>query len=314
MDNSIIRLHSSNMLREAAGMVRNIPTYELYGEMAAGKPDFWLHCETIVSRSSLHHFEIRPHRHDSFFQILYIAGGTGEAMFQSLWHPIRPRSVITVPPGVDHGFRFSRDIDGFVITVLNSHLKAIPGDRSRLGAWMALPHLTSLDPDDEDAGHIAACLMRLGHEFPHRRAGRNDLLESYLTSALLLTARLSSKVREDDTAASENERRIEALQDLIHRHFRSHEPAAFYARAIGISPTHLNRIVRAATGLGPHELIARKLLDEAKRELVFTSGNVQEIAYRLGFSDPAYFSRFFLKETGRTPRAWRIAERARLGV
>ncbi len=295
-------------------MMRNIPTYELYGEMAGGKPDFWLHCETIVSRSSLHHFEIRPHRHDSFFQILYIAGGTGEAMFQGLWHPIRPRSVITVPPGVDHGFRFSRDIDGFVITVLSSHLKAIPGDRSRLGAWMALPHLTSLDPDDEDAGHIAACLVRLGHEFPHRRAGRNDLLESYLTSALLLTARLSSKIQEDDTAAGENERRIEALQDLIHRHFRSHEPAAFYARAIGISPTHLNRIVRAATGLGTHELIARKLLDEAKRELVFTSGSVQEVAYRLGFSDPAYFSRFFLKEAGRTPRAWRIVERARLGV
>ncbi|TXI10768.1 MAG: AraC family transcriptional regulator, partial [Rhizobium sp.] len=52
-------------------MTRNVPTYELYGENSGGNPDFWLHCETISSRSSLHHWEIRPHRHDNFFQILY---------------------------------------------------------------------------------------------------------------------------------------------------------------------------------------------------------------------------------------------------
>jgi len=46
----------------------------------------------------------------------------------------------------------------------------------------------------------------------------------------------------------------------------------------------------------------------------FTFGSVQEIAYRLGFSDPAYFSRFFLKQAGQTPRSWRMAERAKLGV
>ncbi|MBW9113301.1 helix-turn-helix domain-containing protein [Rhizobium cauense] len=295
-------------------MARIVPTYELYGESTGRKPDFWLHCETIPSRSSLHHWEIRPHRHDSFFQILYIDSGSGEAMFSGVWYPIEPRSVITVPPGLDHGFRFSKDIDGFVITVLTSHLKAIPGDRSRLGEWMASPHLTKLDMEEQDARYVAACLQRLGREFAERRAGRNDLLEAYLTSALLLTARLSSEGTEDRTAADENERRMELLHGLIQRHFKSHEPAAFYAKALGVSPTHLNRIARAKTGNGAHELIARKVVDEAKRELVFTFGSVQEIAYRLGFSDPAYFSRFFLKQTGQTPRTWRLAERAKLGV
>jgi AraC family transcriptional activator of pobA len=104
------------------------------------------------------------------------------------------------------------------------------------------------------------------------------------------------------------------LQGLIQRHFRSHKPAAFYAESLGISPAHLSRIVRSKTGHGAHELITRKLLDEAKRELVFTFATVQEISYRLGFADPAYFSRFFVKQTGETPRAWRIAERAKLGM
>lgn len=295
-------------------MAKTVPTYELYGEKTGKKPDFWLHSETIPSRSSLHHWEIRPHRHDSFFQILYIDSGSGEALFEGSWHQMSAPAVVTVPPGLDHGFRFSKDVDGFVVTVLASHLKAMPGDRSRLGEWLASPHLTALDMTNEDAAYVAGSLRRLGQEFAERRAGRSDLLEAYLTAALQLIVRLSSDGGEEGSAADENERRMETLNDLIQRHFRSHQPAAFYAAALGISPTHLNRIVRAKSGHGTHDLIARKLIDEAKRELVFTFGSVQEIGYRLGFADPAYFSRFFHRQTGQTPRAWRMAERAKLAA
>ncbi len=295
-------------------MTRNVPTYELYGENTGQKPDFWLHCETIPSRSSLHHWEIRPHRHESFFQILYIDAGSGDAVFDGVPHAIVPPAVITVPPRLNHGFRFSRDIDGFVITVLISHLKASPGDRSRLGTWLAGPHLTLLDTSDDDAMHVASTLRRLGDEFASQRNGRTDLLEAYLTTALLLTARIVRKSDENANPDDETERRMEMLQGLIQRHFRSHKPAAFYAESLGISPAHLSRIVRSRTGHGAHELITRKLLDEAKRELVFTFATVQEISYRLGFADPAYFSRFFVKQTGQTPRAWRIGERERLGM
>jgi AraC family transcriptional activator of pobA len=47
--------------------------------------------------------------------------------------------------------------------------------------------------------------------------------------------------------------------------------------------------------------------------LVFTFDSAQEIGYRLGFTDPAYFSRFFLRQVGQTPRSWRLAERGKLG-
>ncbi len=293
-------------------MRKFVPTYELYGENTGRKPDFWLHCETIPSRSSLHHWEIRLHRHESFFQIFYISAGSGDAIFGTESHEIAPHTVITVPPGLNHGFRFSKDIDGFVVTVLASHLKALPGGRSLLGEWLARPHLTTLDMADPDAAYVAQTLSRLGAEFASHSSGRTDLLEAYVTIALQLTMRLSGSGGAE--AGDENGRRMELLNGLIHQHLRSHKPAAFYAEELGISPTHLNRIVKAMTGRGAHELIARRLTDEAKRELVFTFGSVQEISYRLGFADPAYFSRFFLKQTGETPRAWRMAERAKLGM
>ena len=293
-------------------MTKFVPTYELYGENTGRNPDFWLHCETIPSRSSLHHWEIKLHRHESFFQILYISAGSGDAIFGAERHEITPNTVITVPPGLNHGFRFSKDIDGFVITVLASHLKALPGGRSPLGEWLARPHLTSLHRDDPDAVYAGQTLSRLGAEFAGRGSGRADLLEAYVTIALQLTMRLSGS--DAGQAGDENGRRMELLNGLIQQHLRSHRPAAFYAGELGVSATHLNRIVKAATGQGTHEMIAHRLTDEAKRELVFTFGSVQEVSYRLGFADPAYFSRFFLKQTGETPRAWRIAERAKLGM
>lgn len=293
-------------------MTRHVPTYELYGETSGKEPDFWLHCETIPSRSSLHHWEIKLHRHASFFQILYIDAGAGDAIFGERSHAIQPPAVVTIPPGFEHGFRFSRDIDGLVITMLSANLSHLPGDRSRLGEWLAAPRLTALDPQDPDAAYLMQSLRRLGDEYRNNRSGRSELLASYAALALQLTARISYQEDISQFPSDKNERRMEQLTGLIEQHFRSHRPASFYAREIGISPTHLNRIVRSMTGKTAHDLIAGKLVDAAKRELIFTLASVQEVSHRLGFADPAYFSRFFLKHAGETPKDWRKREKNRL--
>ncbi len=306
MDIELNKLHKSNINNLCGTRMRAIPTYDLYGEKSDDSPGFWLHCETIPSRSSLHHWEISLHRHEQFFQILYIEAGSGDAIFDDVTQAIVAPAVITVPPLSRHGFRFSKDIDGYVFTILTSHLKTMPADHSRLGAWLSLPRLTALLPDHADSHYIADTLHRLAAEAEARRTGPADLCEAYLTSALRLTARLSTQGQGDeDGGATENERRLNRLTDLIHQYFRSHKPASFYANALGISPTHLNRIVKQRTSGSTQNLINGKLIDEAQRELLFTQIPVQEIGFRLGFTDPAYFSRFFLTRTGLSPRQWR---------
>jgi len=301
-------LYKSNIENPGAEMTRPVPTYELYGEKTGNAPDFWLHCETIPSRSSLHRYEIGLHRHESFFQILYISAGSGDALFGGERLALKPSAVVTVPPAVSHGFRFSRDIDGYVFTLLASHLRL----SGAVGRFAAAPRVTALDPLDADGAFVLATLERLAGEWAGRRGGRTDLMEAYLVSILTLTARLWGRGTPED--ADDAERRMEHLNGLVQQHFRSQKPAGFYAQELGISPTHLNRIVKAATGLTAHAYIGRKLIDEAKRELVFTDLAAQEIGLRLGFADPAYFSRYFLRETGETPRAFRLSERARLAA
>ena len=67
----------------------------------------------------------------------------------------------------------------------------------------------------------------------------------------------------------------------------------------------LNDIVKRTTGVTAGHLIRQRVLTEAKRQLVFTKLAIHEIAYDLTFSDPSHFARFFRKQTGITPQAFR---------
>ena len=309
MDGTAFVLYKSNIPNRRADMTRSVPTYDLYGERAGDTPDFWLHCETIPSRSSLHRYEIGLHRHESFSQILYISAGSGDALFGGERFALAPPAVVTVPPAIGHGFRFSKDIDGYVFTMLAAHGR-LSGESGRFAAE---PRVAPLDPADPDGAFVISTLERLAAEWAGRRSGRTALMEAYLTTALTLTARLWNRNNPAGTA-DETERRMERLNGLVQQHFRGQKPTNFYARELGVSPTHLNRIIKAAMGLTAHAYIGRKLIEEARRELVFTDLPAQEIGLRLGFADPAYFSRYFLRETGQTPRVFRAAERARLAA
>lgn len=138
-------------------------------------------------------------------------------------------------------------------------------------------------------------------------------METGLAAALALAARIAAQDRTETEEIDDNDRRLEAFSSLLHREVRNHRPASFYAHALGITPTHLNRVLKGKTGLGTQELVARRLIEEAQRELLFTPGSVKEVSFRLGFSDPAYFSRFFSRQTGMTPANWRAQEQLRLG-
>ncbi|POO49370.1 AraC family transcriptional regulator [Agrobacterium rosae] len=309
MDISAGCLHYLNIRAGENIVMQSVPTYMLYGENARKEPDFWVHCETIQSRSSRHGWEIRLHRHESFFQILYLESGSGDAMFGDGIVPILPPAVVSVPVGFNHGFRFSRDVRGLVLTVLNTHLGHGPGERSGL---LLVPLVTRLDIGQADGAYVAQTLTRLADEFDNRRLGRGNLLAAYISSTLQLLTRISSAQTAEQPFRSDKASRIEALRALIQQHFRAHKPVAFYARSLDVSLTHLNRIVRSALGCTAHDLIAEKLMEESKAQLLFSVAPVSEIAAHLGFADPAYFSRFFLSRAGEPPRVWRLREQARL--
>lgn len=292
-------------------MNRPVPIYNLYGEQPTEHTEFWAHAETIFSRSSLHRWEIRPHRHERLFQILHIRDGRGEALFEGRWQAFGARTVIIVPERHDHGFRFSRDVDGAVITLVSRRL---PGDlhgHAALAEWLVRPSLTQLPSDNPDGLYLTETLDRAEREIVQGSTRPAPLVESLLGTALLLTLRMAGAAQER-SEADRDRQRFEELTRLIGDTFRNRLPVEHYARRLSVSPAHLNRITRAICGRPVSRLIAERIVMEAKRDLVFSALSIQEVASRLGFEDQAYFSRFFAQNAGVSPRAYRLRERGLL--
>jgi AraC family transcriptional activator of pobA len=95
------------------------------------------------------------------------------------------------------------------------------------------------------------------------------------------------------------------FQALVEQDYRTNRPLTGYARKLGVTPTHLTRVARALTGRPASQLILERRLLEARRALAYTSMQVAEVAYMLGYADPAYFARVFAKASGESPSAFR---------
>jgi len=223
-------------------------------------------------------------------------------------------SAIYVAPAAAHGFRFSREANGLVLTVLADRLPAIASADPAFAAYLAETQVTPLAEDR--GGHVAALAARIHEELHGSSPGRDMLLDAMVTEAVLRLARLGADARRradrSPVPSDRDRQRINALSALIAAHCREHRPIGFYAEKLGLSAAHLNRIARRETGASVQELATRHLLRVARRDLVFSPTPVQGIAYALGFQDPAYFNRFFKRETGLTPGAFRQAEREKL--
>jgi AraC family transcriptional activator of pobA len=289
-----------------------IPTYALYGERPEDIPAERMHCESIAERSRLYQWEIKPHRHEVFFQILYIGSGSAEVALEHRRIAVATPCVITLPPLAAHGFVFSRNVRGTVFTIVQSDLEDLlsvaPGLYARLGA----PAIHRFD-SKTDSAQIGRLFAEVAREFAGGAPWRLAAMRAGLQLAMIATLRASASAGEPVTGLSG--RRMQHLRKfraLLDRHYREHRRIAFYAGELGITPTQLNRICRDVLGKSALGTVNQRLMLEAERDLVYSAIGIKEIAISLGFADESYFSRFFAKHAGRSPTQFRALTRSEL--
>ncbi|MBA4611861.1 helix-turn-helix domain-containing protein [Stappia taiwanensis] len=275
------------------------PEYGLYGEPE--QPDFpdVLHVERLAVRSGPRHWQIAAHRHPSLHQIFWIGQGGGTARLDGTEHRLDDHSLINVPAGTVHGFRFRAETEGTVVTLPSSFADPI---RTEIDAARLLGH-----PAVCAAGPLPPyMLLPLSEAHGQRRANRSAELTALATLLLIWSLeRLSagcSKTAATETAAAQLFARF---QVLLERHFDRLHPVSAYAERLAVSAPHLSRVCRAESGRPASSLIRARQMLEARRLLAYTQMSVSEVAYRLGFADPAYFSRVFAAEVGHPPRQFR---------
>ena len=290
-------------------MATALPLFHLYGDPPDDQAFDFMHVETIASRSSIHDWTIRAHRHRNLFQILLIEQGGGEMTFEAARLPFAAPAAILVPAAVAHGFRFQPNVTRGWVLSFTEDAAGLLADRagealSRLRALAVQPIVPIAE--DAERSRLSALCAELFEESSLAREGHRLAMRGLLALIAIGVARLAaSRARTGSVTLQPADATVAPLRALVDEFFRKERQLGFYAEQLGMTIDRLNDHVKRATGVTAGHLVRQRVLSEAKRQLVFTAQPIQDIADELAFSDPSHFARFFRKHTGTTPHEFR---------
>jgi len=286
----------------------SVPAYWLYDEPREERFPDALHIERISARSAPRDWRIEPHRHQDMAQFFLIASGGGVVGIDGVDHRLAEGTAILLPPLAIHEFSFAPGTEGFVASVAASTLAPLVEAEPALGAVLATAFLDNRGPDDDEIAELTAAMAAALAEFGRNRGSRDLALAAHARVIAIWFARAArSHAVASDAAGDARTILVRRFVERVESHFRTHEPLEAYARALGVTGPHLTRVCRELLGHSAMRVIQGRLMIEARRDLVYTRAPVSQIAFRLGFSDPAYFSRFFAARAGMSPSAYRAA-------
>lgn len=288
-------------------MQRRIPAYHLYGEAPRRIDETTLHIETIEARSARHQWRIAPHRHRSLHQLLFVQRGGGTALVENRRTQFRSPTLLVVPAGAVHGFEFEPGTRGQVISLSTDLLREIARLEADVDELFQHPATIGFPAEALRDTELPMALRILAREHPRALAGRRLALSGALEIVLAGALRLSRAHRADGLGVAGDRRLLVArYTELVERDFRLDRPLEAFAAALRVPASRLRRACLAVTGQSPVQILHGRLLLEAQRQLLYTDATVREIAYALGFEDAAYFTRFFSRRSGLSPRAFRL--------
>ncbi len=249
-----------------------------------------------------------PHRHD-FYHVVWVTQGSGHHIIDSERYDVRPDTVFFMSPGQVHDFQLEGEVRGFTINFSAEFFALQLQNKKVLDDIPVYQHenpIAAVHLEPRQAAALRRVLDDIAEEYEAEQPGYQDVLRSYLSIFLTKASRYAQPA-----VAADSSLRDLALarrfKGLLEEHFRTVADVAAYARLLRVTERALNDATRRALGTTANKLIRDRVMLEAKRMLLHSQVPVSQIADRLAFDDPAYFSRCFKKHTGRSPVDYRQA-------
>lgn len=162
-------------------------------------------------------------------------------------------------------------------------------------------HALHLQP--ADLAYLEPVLAHMHTEYQQQRPWHLDMLRANLRTVLIYLSRLQQE--QAVPVSTPGPTLLAQFTELIELHHTTRHHVAQYAELLHRSPSYLNARVRQLSGQPALAHIQARLILEAKRYLFHTRLSIAEISYALGFQDPSYFGRFFRRDVGLSPAAYR---------
>lgn len=288
-------------------MTRVIPNYALYGDPAQPGWQNSFDFEWIPQRSAPYNWEIHPHVHNAFIQLLYLTDGSVEVTLNNAKRTVNAPCLLIVPAGTVHGFHFSRDVNGPVVTATQKSLESLASvAMPELLQIIRTPAVIALEESTRYTDALMPLFLAIEREFRTHASGQVAAGMSLLTTVLVQISRISQSYQPDATPITSRKAvQIERFRALVDARFKERHSVDAYASDLGVSAGQLTRLCREVLGISSLNVINARVIHEAQRDLVYTSSSVKQLADSLGFEDEAYFGRFFRKHTGLSPKRFR---------
>lgn len=297
------------MLSNSSGStIPNIDLGQTYDQRYDGAD---IHIDSLQNLANFFGRDMPVHRHDRFYQIHWLNTGEIAANLDDRTFRGSAPLFYFTPPTVPHAFVLNEHACGWVLTV-HQHIvqRLINGygniaQKKRLECPVFCETDTLSGGQAKQAEQLPRFMALLAEEFYQCRAGRTHTLLALVNLILVGVFRLS-KLPDQQVPVKRSDIQIfQHFNQLIEQCYHRHWPLTRYARELAVTQSRLSDICRRVAGNSPKSLVYERLIQEAKWLLLYTAKPVANIGMQLGFSDPAYFCRFFTRHTQLSPREYR---------
>lgn len=244
-----------------------------------------------------------PHRHD-FYTIIIVKKAKGFHKIDFQKYTLKKSQLFFVAPGQVHQMIEEIPSDGYALTFSSDFLMEnyIPiSFIESLNLFNDYGQSPPLEPSSTAFEKIYAFARNIYEIDSSDAKLKYFSIGAYLKLLLIAcnnSCNLSPQEIKNETAENKI---LKAFKQAVNIYYQKEHSTSFYANLVNITPDHLNRTIKNTIGKTAKEYIQSKIITEAKRLLYFSEQSHKEIAFELGFSEPANFSAFFKKCTKTTP-------------
>lgn len=286
-----------------------IPRFYLFGEPPREVDEHFLHLETIADRSAPLQGRIRPHMHRDLNHVLVVVRGHGRVLGEGQGLAFTAPHIVMVPAGSVHGFEFSEDISGHILTIASAYLNEVYRAHGELNRPLPSPRIIAID-DRRALRDIQRWIANLNRELRWQAPAHRVATEANLLGLMAEIERLLH--RDGETAAAPitaHQTTMARFREEVERNFRNAWKLDDYLKRLRVTEPQLRYACQKAGELSPMQVLLNRRLIEARRLLLYSDLSVSDCCHQTGFDDPAYFSRLFRRHVGQSPREFRMGRR-----
>lgn len=254
--------------------------------------------------------EIEENHRQDYYEIVWLKKGSGNHIIDTVNYPYNGSVLFLLSPGQMHRIYPKEKAEGYVIkfqTALFSGVKDMEEYLIKTNLFDNIQSEPVLNLNASIHATIQEIMNKMETEFNTKEQDKEKILLAYLKILLTHISRLKRiTVSQGQVSADLNFSLFQKYKSEIEKHFRKEHSVESYAGRLIIQARTLNSLSKKYSGKTAGELIADRIMLEAKRELYHNIKSIKEIGYDLGFDDPAYFTRFFKKQAGISPLDYRM--------